>query len=47
MDLKMLVYFAGKERSVAELAAMGAGCGLKLQAVHPAGPMAIVELRAG
>jgi len=46
MDLRMLAFFGGKERGVAELAALGAEAGLKLAAVHPAGPLAIVEFRA-
>lgn len=46
MDLRMLVYFGGKERSVPQLEALAAAAGLRLIAVHPAGPMAIVELRA-
>lgn len=44
MDLRMLVYFAGRERSAAELAAIGQACDLRLAAVHPAGPLAILEL---
>ena len=47
MDLRMLLYFGGKERSVDQLAALAAEAGLRLVAVHAAGPMAIVELRAG
>jgi hypothetical protein len=47
MDLRMLAYFAGRERNVDELAALGADSGLRLVAVHGAGSMAIVELRAG
>jgi hypothetical protein len=46
MDLRMLVYFAGRERSAADLAAMAEACGLRLAAVHPAGPLAILELVA-
>ena len=41
----MLVYFGGKERAVPQLAALASEAGLRLVAVHPAGPMAIVELR--
>ena len=43
----MLVYFGGKERTVAQIATLAADAGLQLVAVHPAGPMAIVELRPG
>jgi hypothetical protein len=46
MDLRMLVYFAGKERGVSELATLAATAGLGIAAVHPAGELAIVELRA-
>jgi hypothetical protein len=46
MDLRMLIYFGGRERSVPELAALAAEAGLNLAAVHPASPMAIVELTA-
>jgi hypothetical protein len=46
MDLRMLAYFGGRERSVPELAALAAEAGLNLAAVHPASPMAIVELTA-
>jgi hypothetical protein len=45
LDLRMLAYFGGKERSVSELTALAAEAGLRLVAVHPAGPMAIVEYR--
>jgi O-methyltransferase len=44
MDLRMLVVYGAKERGVAELAALGADVGLRLAAVHPAGPSVIVEL---
>jgi hypothetical protein len=46
MDLRMLTYFGGKERGVAELTALAADAGLRVAAVHAAGPMAIVELTA-
>ncbi len=46
MDLRTLVYFAGRERGVAELRNLAAGAGLTVAAVHPAGALAIVELRA-
>lgn len=47
MDLRMLVYFGGRERSVTELAALAGACGLRLAGVHPAGPLAVAELVAG
>jgi hypothetical protein len=47
MDLRMLAYTGGKERSVTELASLAAGAGLKLAAVHNAGSVSIVELTAG
>ena len=46
MDLRTLVYFAGRERGVAELRNLAARAGLTVAAVHPAGALAIVELRA-
>jgi O-methyltransferase len=46
MDLRMLAVYGAKERGVAELAALGADCGLALAGVHQAGPSAIVELRS-
>jgi hypothetical protein len=46
MDVRMLVYFAGRERSAADLAAMADACGLRVEAIHPAGPIAVVELAA-
>ena len=42
----MLVYFAGKERGLAELAALAADSGLAVAAVHPAGLNSVVELTA-
>lgn len=44
MDLRMLAYFAGRERGVAEIAALAADAGLRVTAVHPAGDLSIVEL---
>jgi hypothetical protein len=44
MDLRMLAYFGGRERGVAELTELAADCGLAVVAVHPADPLAIVEL---
>ncbi|GII31120.1 methyltransferase [Planotetraspora mira] len=46
MDLRMLVYFGGKERGVAEISALGESAGLTAIAVHPAGTLSIVELAA-
>jgi O-methyltransferase len=47
MDLRVLAYFGGRERSVAELAALAAASGLSVAAVHPAGSLSIIELSAG
>jgi hypothetical protein len=44
MDLRVLAYFGGRERGVAELTALAADTGLRVAAVHPADPLAIVEL---
>jgi hypothetical protein len=44
MDLRMLVYFAGRERSAAEISEMADACRLRVEAIHPAGPIAVVEL---
>lgn len=46
MDLRVLAWFGGRERDVAELTALAADSGLKVTAVHPAGTLAIVELTA-
>ena len=46
MDLRMLVYFGGKERGVAELGVLAARAGLRVAGVHPAGKLAVVELRS-
>ncbi|MDH2424185.1 methyltransferase [Sphaerisporangium sp. TRM90804] len=46
MDLRMLAYFAGKERGVAELTALAAGAGLRPVAAHPAGDLIVLELAA-
>lgn len=45
MDLRMLAYFGGRERGVAALSILAAGSGLRVAAVHPAGSLAVVELR--
>ncbi len=47
MDLRVLAYFSGRERGVAELAALAAACGLSVAAVHPASSLSIIELSAG
>jgi O-methyltransferase domain len=46
MDLRVLAYFGGRERGVADLTALAARSGLSVAAVHPAGPLAVVELSA-
>jgi hypothetical protein len=46
MDLRALAYFGGRERGVADLTALAARSGLSVAAVHPAGPLAVVELSA-
>jgi hypothetical protein len=46
MDLRMLVYFGGKERSARQFVALGERAGLRLVAVHRAFPLSIIELRA-
>lgn len=46
MDLRVLVYFGGRERGVAALTALAAAAGLSVAAVHPAGALSIVELIA-
>jgi hypothetical protein len=45
MDLRGLAYFGGRERGVKELTALAEGAGLRVAAVHPAGPISIIELR--
>lgn len=47
MDLRMLVYFGGRERNVEELVALSSGAGLRLVAAHSAGDLSIVELTPG
>jgi hypothetical protein len=46
MDLRMLAYYGGKERGVAELTALAAAAGLGLAAVYPAGVLSILHLTA-
>ena len=50
MDLRMLTYYAGKERGIADLRALGAQAGLAPRGVHKVGHgsfMSIVELVPG
>ncbi len=44
MDLRMLVYCAGRDRSLAELTALAGTAGLRVCARHPAGSSTLVEL---
>ncbi|MCT2589078.1 methyltransferase [Streptomyces sp. N2-109] len=44
MDLRMLAYFGGRERGVSALTALAAQAGLRVAAVHPAGPLSIIEM---
>jgi predicted transcriptional regulator len=46
MDLRMLVYFGGKERGLTELTALSESVGLFAVGMHPAGLLSIIELRA-
>jgi hypothetical protein len=46
MDLRMLVYYGGKERGVVELSELAEKAGLATVAVHPAGGYALLELKA-
>jgi len=46
MDLRVLAYFGGRERGVAELATLAAAAGLRVAAMHPAGATPVVELTA-
>ena len=46
MDLRMLAWFGGRERGIAELTALAADSGLGVAAVHPAGTLSIIELTA-
>jgi O-methyltransferase len=43
-DLRMLAFFGGRERSLAEITSLARDSGLDLVAVHPAAPNAVVEL---
>jgi hypothetical protein len=46
MDLRVLAYFGGCERSVSDLRRLAAGAGLGIRAVHQAGDLSVVELAA-
>ena len=46
MDLRMLAFYGGKERSVAQLDALAADAGLRVRQVRPAGSLVILELSA-
>ena len=46
MDLRMLAFYGGKERSVAELGTLAAEAGLQVRQVRPAGSLVILELSA-
>jgi hypothetical protein len=46
MDLRVLAWFGGRERDVAELTVLATDSGLRVAAVHPAGTLSIVELTA-
>jgi hypothetical protein len=46
MDLRVLAYFGGRERGLAELTALAADAGLRVAAVHAAGATPVVELTA-
>ncbi|MFI9237374.1 methyltransferase [Streptomyces sp. NPDC053079] len=44
-DLRMLAYFGARERGSDEIRRLAATAGLTATGVHPAGPVAVVELR--
>jgi hypothetical protein len=46
MDLRMLAYFGGRERGVAEIGELAADAGLHLRAIHAAGDLAVLEFSA-
>jgi predicted transcriptional regulator len=46
MDLRVLVYFGGKERRAGELEVLAERAGLRVAQVHPTSKLAIVELRS-
>jgi hypothetical protein len=43
MDLRVLAYFGGRERGVAELTSLAADSGLRVAALRPAGSLSIVD----
>jgi hypothetical protein len=46
MDLRLLAYLGGRERGLGELTALAEDSGFGVTAVHPAGAISIIELRA-
>lgn len=46
MDLRMLLYFGGRQRSATELTALAVEAGLSLVASHPAGDLSVIECTA-
>jgi hypothetical protein len=44
-DLRMLLYFRGRERTLGQLRELAASAGLQLGSVTPAGSRSIIELR--
>ena len=47
MDLRVLAWFGGRERDLAQLTALAGAAGLRVAAVRPAGATPVVELAAG
>jgi 2,7-dihydroxy-5-methyl-1-naphthoate 7-O-methyltransferase len=45
MDLRLLAYFGGRERTLEDLAALGAAAGLSVTTVRPSRSRSLVELR--
>jgi hypothetical protein len=46
MDLRLLAWFGGRQRGVAELSSLAVDAGLEVAAVHPAADLSIIELTA-
>ena len=46
MDLRLLAYFGGRERGVAELTSLGLAAGLRLGAEYHAGNLSVIEFTA-
>ncbi len=46
MDLRLLAYFGGRERGVAELTSLGLEAGLRVGAEYPAGDLSVIEFTA-